>query len=207
MSHLLSYLNGNHATTKLEDMEVQFMEEFGVNVRNEDDLFQFKYNQLVAKWLRPETWECRGCILRRTNVTWKFVARPFDKFFNQHEGHSGVHEKAVFDANIKRYALIEKLDGTNISMWFDSKIGVWRISTLGAITTKNVGDYNITFADLFWKTTGDKISFVNKLSDFDKLYTFIFELCCNENRIVTKYKKNKIVLLGIRNLETGEYVS
>ena len=185
-------------------MQVQFMEEFGVNIRNEDDLYQFKYNQLVAKWTPHETWECRGSILRRTNGTWKFVARPFDKFFNQHEGHSGVHEKAVFDANVHNYFLNEKADGTCIQVWWDDVKNTYRSSTLGTITPFLVGDYEFTFDDLFWKTLGENSK---DMITFAKDKTFILELCCTANRIVTKYPEDKIFLLAVRDNESGEYTS
>jgi len=76
------------------------------------------------------------------------------------------------------------------------------VSTLGTITPQNVYDYEFTFEDLFWSTLGVNAS---DLSDdlWDKGTTYIFELCCAENRILTKYPQNTIFLLGWREIAHG----
>ena len=84
MSNILKYLTSHHATSTFEEIANDFMEKFGVGVKQEDDLYQFKYNMLAAKWLPDNiTKESRGVIIRRDNNAWSIVSRPFDKFFNQ----------------------------------------------------------------------------------------------------------------------------
>lgn len=208
---LIDYLNKNFITTNLWSQEVlveRFMTNFGVNVKVEGDLFLFKYDMIAANWQKDLTRECRGVIVRKGVNGWSVVSRPFDKFWNVHEGHSGIHEDKDFNAACGDFEFHEKGDGTCIQMWFDNHKGIWRVSTLGSITPVNVGDIpGLTFDQLFWNTMENNGFDQNKLTEDDKSYTFLFELCCAENRILTKYPKNKVYSLAARNSSTGEYVS
>lgn len=208
---LTDHLNKNFVTTSLWSQEVlveRFMANFGVNVKVENDLFLFKYDQIAANWQKDLTRECRGVILRKSVNGWVVVSRPFDKFFNQHEGHSGIHDEKSFNAACSGFEFHEKGDGTCIQMWFDNVKRIWRASTLGTITPGQVGDIpGLTFDQLFWETMEKNGFDQSKLTESDRDYTFIFELCCAENRILTKYSHNKIFLLAARNKATGEYVS
>lgn len=185
------------------DITTHFREKFGVNIKRENNLFHFKYNQLEAKFCYPLVKECRGHILAYDNG-WKFISRPFDKFFNQHEGYCPIFDNKDFTPLANQLAFVEKIDGSCIRLFFDSNTLIWRASTLGTITAFTVGDSNITFSELFWNTIGiDTKSFETYAS---KEYTYVFELACEENRIVTQYPKNFVALLGTRNNETGEYI-
>lgn len=56
--------------------------------------------------------------------------------------------------------------------------------------------------ELFWKLV-DK----ERLTDLlDKDNTYIFELCCEQNRVVTKYDHDTVFLIAIRNKYSGEYI-
>lgn len=178
-----------------------FRERFGVSVRSEEDLYLFKYDMISAKWDDDITHECRGVILRRTYYDgghWDVASRPYDKFFNLSEGRCPVFEQEHLHAQLDECALVEKADGTCIQLWWDAWKEKWRASTLGTITTSNIPEENFTFADLFWK--------VSKLSSgihlLNKNTTYLFELCCDENRIVTKYATNQVVMLSAR-VHTG----
>ncbi len=178
-----------------------FGSDFGINVVQEDNLYQFKYLQLSAKWDHRMVHESRGVILRQDGSDWEIASRPFDKFFNQHEGHCPVFDPDVFSSKSKDMEFHEKADGTCIQLWHDGE--KWRVSTLGTITPSNVGDEPYTFAELFWKTAQvDPV-----LPKLDKEATYVLELCADANRIVTKYPKDLCVLLGIRNKSTGEFAS
>ena len=178
-----------------------FLNKFGVNVKQENDLYLFKYNQISARWDEEITKECRGIILRFKNE-WEVVSRPFNKFFNYGESHCGIVNKESFSSDeMKQYSAMEKADGTCIQLWFDDIQNKWRASTLGLITPANVQDQNFTFSDLFFKL------FCSEPKYLDKEYTFIFELCATDNRIITKYKRDHLKLLGIRHTKTGEHIS
>lgn len=190
-----------HIKSISEPSASHFGEEFGVNMVQENNLYQFKYMQLSAKWDYKLTHESRGVILRKDGSHWRVASRPFDKFFNQHEGHCPVFDEDQFKALAKNMEFHEKADGTCIQMWYDDEQDKWRSSTLGTITPSNVGDEPYTFAELFWKTA----QLDSVLDDLDKEATYVFELCADANRIVTKYENDHCVLLGIRNKLTGEF--
>lgn len=215
---LLDYLNINFPSNSLwtlESLTTRFMEVFGVTVKNENDLYLFKYDMIAANWQNDLTRECRGVILRNGAEGWVVVSRPFCKFFNQHEGHSGIYTDTDFNSRCENFEFHEKGDGTCIQMWFDEIKNIWRVSTLGTITTSQVGDIpNLTFSGLFWKVLfnsqngGDMDKFLDYFStDEAKNHTFIFELCAAENRILTKYEKNTIFILAARNKIDGIYMS
>jgi len=149
------------------------------------------------------TRQCRGKILRFKSNNWELVCNPPDKFFNTTEGHCKVSQEKIFKKFIKELSLHSKEDGTGITIWWDEEPQKFRISTLGCITPLNVNDLGLTFDELFLATLKNKSDFFGKLN---KSYTYFFELCCSENRIVTKYSNNRIYLSCIRNNKTGEYV-
>ena len=197
MSVLVTYLQDNHQSP--ENVAQDFLEKFGVNARSEGDLHLFKYHQFEANWQEPLTHHCRGHIVRFSDNGWKAMSRPFDKFFNQGEGHCPVFKKEEFDRRLPNMTLVEKADGTCLQLWHDGER--WRVSTLGTITTSNVAEESYTFEDLFWRT----ISLKPENLSLDPDWTILLELCCDENRIVTKYEQNHAVVLAIRNRKTGKY--
>ena len=197
MSELITYLENNHQNP--ERLAEDFLERFGVNVRSEGDLHLFKYHQFEANWQEAVTHHCRGHIVRFTDHGWQLMSRPFDKFFNQAEGHCPVFEEAEFNRRLPGMTLVEKADGTCLQLWHDGER--WRVSTLGTITTSHVQDQPFTFEELFWRT----ISLKPENLSLDPDWTILLELCCDENRIVTKYEQNHAVALAIRNRKTGKY--
>ena len=201
MSLLLEHLHTLPASSTPESIEAHFREKFGVVVRNEGDLYLFKYHQMDANWTEPLTSECRGTIARRSLGAWELVSRPFDKFFNLNQGRCPVFEQKELEARLPECSLVEKADGTCIQLWWDTCQGGWRASTLGTITTGDVPEQDYTFSDLFWMVSG-----ISSAALLKKGTTYIFELCCDENRIVTKYDVNQVVLLGARGTHCGLYV-
>jgi hypothetical protein len=204
MSNLIEYLEKYHVESEFTEIEADFMEKFGVTVKQEDNLLLFKYNMLAAKFTRDITWGCRGHIVRRKENSFEFVCRPFDKFFNQHEGWCPIFDPKEFSAIANCLRFVEKADGTCIPVWYDEEQDRWRVSTLGMISTGQVQDFGITFEDLFWKTIN--IPYENFVKHLDKSNTYVFELCCPENRILTKYDSPKLFLLSIRNKDYGTYL-
>jgi T4 RnlA family RNA ligase len=208
---LLNYLNKNFNTTgtwSADELIAHFMDTFGVGVKVEKDLYLFKYDMIAAKWVDPLVRNCRGTILSK-GESWEICSRPWDKFFNQSEGHSGIYTDQLFAAWVSSTSpyLMQKVDGTAIQVWYDKIRKRWNASTLGTITPSKVGDYNFTFSDLFWKVLneadGVNLNFIN--NDNAKGCTFLFELCTTYNRILTKYPTDRIYLLSVRNNKTGEY--
>lgn len=181
-----------------------FAEEYGVNVNIEGNLYQFKYLQLSAKWNHPLVHECRGVILRNVEGQWEVASLPFDKFFNQHEGHCPVFNADTFARMTSGMEFHEKADGTCIQLWWDTERKLWRASTLGTITPSLVMEEDYTFDTLFDNVSGVDI---NVREGLNKNLTYVFELCAEVNRIVTKYNTDHCVLLSIRDKRDGTYLS
>lgn len=197
MSALRKYLDENHPTP--ENVKDDFQKTFQVNVKQEGDLYLFKYGFITVKWSRPEMRECRGSILRPTEKGWEFVSRPFDKFFNQHEGHCPIFEPKAFSEALEDVVMYAKADGSCIQLWHDGK--KWRSSTLGTITSGLVYDNKMSFSSLF-ESVVDSIFW----DELDRNNTYLFELCTEENRIVTQYKNDHVVLLAARDRSSGGYL-
>lgn len=150
----------------------------------------FKYDQIDSPMGNPICQEARGLILDRSD-NWKVLSWPFRKFFNYGEGHAAK-------IDLKTARVLEKVDGTCITLYFFD--GKWRIQTLGMLDAE--GEINnsfppMLFSELFKRTLGD-----DKFEYLDPNFTHTFELATPFNRIVTRYEKERIVLLSIRDLST-----
>ena len=74
----------------------------------------------------------------------------------------------------------------------------WRVSTLGKITPASL------FEDAFFELLGDGIKFIPNL---EKNVTYLFEVCTEKNRVVTKYPNDRVYIIGARNNEDGSLFS
>jgi hypothetical protein len=178
-----------------------FLDQYGVDIKQEGNFYILKYDMIGAKWLTEVPRYCRGHVLKWDGRIWSQASHPWNKFWNSHEGHSGVHTEEAFKARLDAGDLrfVQKADGTCIQVWHDGE--KWHASTLGMINTGMVQDYDKSFSDLFWSIfqgNADEI-----LGDITN--TYLFELCTPYNRIVTKYEKNTIFLLGARSNVDGRY--
>jgi T4 RnlA family RNA ligase len=188
-----------------EEFSAHFLDKFGVDVRYENDLVLFKYNMLCAKWSFELVHECRGHIWRHnSDGSWVRVCNPPSKFFNLMEGNCPLFNKEDFNNNVPQLQLISKEDGSLLTVWWDSTLNDWRASTSGSITPFKVGDYDITFSELFWKLLGEDKKSI--LTSIGKQFTFCFELCSAKNRIVSQYSTDRIYLLLVRHNEYGTYL-
>jgi hypothetical protein len=137
--------------------------------------------------------ECRGAILDTTDG-FEFVARPFDKFFNQGEGHA-----APIDWRTARVQ--EKLDGSLMIMYHYAD--EWHVASSG--TPDAGGEVNnangTTFKKLFWDTF--KMMGYDA-GNIDPDLTYCFELMTKYNRVVVQHPEPELVLIGVRNPKTGE---
>jgi len=196
---LEKYLNENFPGPFADSFLKEHFKSFGVNVSIENDLFLFKYDQIEANWNNPIVHMCRGAILQYTfGIGWQYISRPWNKFFNRHEGKSGYSTdedfKKLAEQNVE---LIQKADGSAVQVYQYN--GNWKASTLGSIDTMNVSDFDFTFADLFWKIFGEDTSQLIPGN------TYMFELCTVYNRIVTEYENDCVFFLGTYSNVDGKY--
>lgn len=161
-----------------------------VNAQEWDGLILFDYRQ-EAQFENRWNWferNSRGLILNRQ--TGEVVARPFEKFFNWFEhGRTPPHTAHMV-------AVHEKMDGSMGILYRHNH--QWRIATRGSFTSSQA----------LWATDYFNARWPN-FSVWDSLWhTFIFEIIYPENRVVVDYgQREDLVLLAIRSLRTGEYIS
>jgi hypothetical protein len=203
---LVNYLSkyfptGSTGTFEAETVSIvpHFLEKFGVDVKIENDLYLFKYDQITVKWSYELTKECRGIILRNTDGKWEVVSRALNKFWNLHEGHSPIFNVKEFNDNINNLKIATKEDGTCIVLWYDFVRNAWRASTLGMITPGVANDSFYTFDKLFEKVIGKPLTDLK----LDTSKTYIWELCAYDNRVVTKYASDRVYLIGVRDTKYG----
>lgn len=196
--------------------------------------FLFKYYvilQAKSTWLTDETGvlgDCRGTIMQCVKgVGWRVAARPFEKFFNQQEEACPVHTAASFNANVSDYQFVEKADGTMMVLWFRrssatssstaSPNGTWQWSTstglladirwVRAVTPFiHVASAIQEIAAELSETAMAAHNVVNEAL-LDQSRTYVFELCCKETQVITRYPTERIYLLGSIDTATGNVLT
>lgn len=154
------------------------------------ELVLLKYSMIDSPLGERLVQECRGLILD-TSRDFEIVAMPYTKFFNHGEGLA-----ARIDWNTA--SVQEKVDGSLIVMWWYNDS--WNVSTSGTADAEcDVGDFGMTFAELFWSTFAAQGL---DLSKFDTRHCYMFELGTPHNRVVVRHAEPKLWLHGARNLDT-----
>lgn len=166
--------------------------QYGIKARRHTrhpELVSLKYSQIESPMGERVVQECRGLILNSED--WSVVARPFNKFFNHGEGHA-----ASLDWNTARVQ--EKVDGSLMILYFYKD--EWQVASSGTPDAfGEVNGHGFTFKDLFWRIWNDM-----KLAlpvETDK--TFMFEMCSSYNRVVVRHQTSFLVLIGVRDRNTG----
>lgn len=117
-----------------------------------------------------------------------------------------------FDFNLSRSKVLEKVDGSLMKLYYHK--GEWYVSTRGTcFADVPVGAFDMTFAQLFWRAalgTADVESQALLKPQFLARHhtdvTYVYELACPENRVVTRYQSDQLVLLACRGIH-GFYKS
>jgi len=199
LSHSLEELKSNH----------------GVNYRIKNHKVILDYDQINSKQGDKIVEECRGLILRKednaTETTidknevigpTKILSHPFHRFYNF--GQKYAYPIDFSNANIKIY---EKADGTLVSIYFDDIQNQWHVSTRAVPEADfPIDGFNqYTFRTLFERCLQETYnqSFNDFTSKLNKDNTYCFELISPLNRIIVQYNKFQLVLLAIRNNQTG----
>ncbi len=168
-----------------------------------------KYNQLESDMTNEIVQECRGLILKETNIEltsnppikqYKIASMRFTKFFNYGQEEAA---KLEFPAEAS-----EKIDGSLIGVWYDDDSG-WHVSTSGTIDAEDAPNIRAersvnsegthTYRELFDIAWGDL-----NFDILDKNCTYMFELVSPYTKLIVPYKEVKLYLLAIRNNITLE---
>lgn len=180
--------------------------ELGIKVKRAGGYILLDYCQINSPKLDPIVKECRGLIL--DEETLDVACRSFDRFFNYGEGDAQ-------NLDFKGCKVVEKVDGSLIRVWHDRHQDKWVVSTRGTIFADSpVMGNDFTFHELFVRVLCQD-SCVEASEDNFQYFcdtwfwedeTYIFELATPYNRVVTRYEKETIKLLGIRDNYEGNYI-
>lgn len=171
----------------------------GISVKEYDNFYVLNYSQIDSPKTNTIVRACRGTII--TKDTYTIVCNPFGRFFNY--GETGEQDIDWSDASVK-----EKVDGSLIKLWWNPIDFRWEIATRGtAFGESNVFDFGFTFRELFLRAIQKTEQHLQELANsmLDTYNTYLIEIACLENRVVTAYEGDQVVLLAIRDNETGEY--
>ena len=140
----------------------------------------------------PIVRECRGLILDTRNRA--LVAKSFDRFFNY-----GEIDGETFDFH--HFTTYAKEDGSLIKIYFFE--GQWHINTRFSFGDGNCQDEDFSWEEAVLKALGFKDK--SELQ-WDKRYTWLFELCSPWNKVVRYYERPKMVFLSAfeKNKEISE---
>ena len=173
-------------------------EPLNVKVNDKGNLYICKYSQIDSDFNYKIVRQCRGIILEKgTN---KLIACAFFKFFN-------VGEALADKVDFEHSSIQAKIDGSIIRIFYYN--GKWQIATNGTIdahdaeTADLLTNKKYNFYDLFLDGLEEQgIIFSELTKKLTPEFTFIFEMVHPISRVVVKYDKPKVYLIGIRNNKT-----
>lgn len=144
-------------------------------------LYNYTPRATYARIWQPETLCCRGLVVDTHGWV---VCYPFDKFFNAGETEAlSIEKLAEYGGPME---ITEKLDGSMIAIWYDGQR--WRCTTRGSFVSTQA------IAAEAWLYRNVNFDAWPKTDEF----TFIAEWCAPDNRIVLKYDRSDLRLIGMR---------
>jgi hypothetical protein len=153
------------------------------------NLVCLKYHQIDSPMAEFTVQQSRGIILDEAS-DWAVVSYSYSKFFNYGEGHA-----ATIDWQTAK--VYDKLDGSLMVLY--PYQGKWHVQSSGtADASGKVYPRDISFKELFWETW-EKLTYVLPPV---MPYSFSFEMLTPFNRIVVPQAESRLILHGVRNLET-----
>jgi RNA ligase len=137
--------------------------------------------------------ECRGITF--WNDTGYIAIRPFQKFFNIGERTETLPEKLDWN-NI--LSITEKIDGSICTtMVINDNVVAKSMSSFDSVHAQRMTQYINKNANL--------VKFCKRVWDMG--YTPIFEYVAPEFQIVIPYEKEELILLAVREMMSGDYIS
>lgn len=135
--------------------------------------------------------ECRGIIFDKDGY---IIRRPFHKFFNLNENEETQLHKLNFD---EPHIIEEKIDGSMIGFFICENKPIWG-TKLGHTPISPQIEKFVKESPIRYKEFATELFYAG--------YTTIFEWCSRQQQIVLDYPADKLVLLAIRHIKSGEYL-
>lgn len=202
MKEFINYVNKFDDRQKFLDHCVN---DLALKVKEDGPLILLDYNQIDSPRKHEFVDLCRGTIFNWDEK--KIVCRPFKRFYNY-----GEYPEMETAFDWETAVVDEKVDGSLIKVWFNTISGNWEVGTRGSmygdntISTLTGEEGTITFKDLFKRTLGvDEQQLQDGLKGrCNTEFTYLFELCTLENKVVTAYEKDTVFFLSAI-MNNGEY--
>lgn len=177
---VLEYLENKTLEDLTEEFSIKVKDypEFGIAVLNYSQIDSPKYHPIVR--------ECRGLIIDYCKL--QPVSKTFKRFFNLNE-----NENDEFDFN-NYFRAEEKADGSLMSVYFN--YGKWHVATRGSAFAEGTTASGLSFKDIFETAIGTDVN--TFMTDMDRGYSYIFEMCSIYNKVVKVYNDPKVYLLSIQ---------
>lgn len=157
-------------------------------------IFGYRYCS-YEDWLKPGALECRGIMfeIKPDGTPIRIASRPMEKFFNLHEND------LTRDINPNKIVrIMSKIDGSLVSSFVVSGCLLMKSKT-----TMN-SDQALFARNLAYDMGYEFVSEVVKLDSLG--FTVNMEYIAPHNRVVIPYQQEKLVVLNVRNKDTGEYL-
>lgn len=187
--------------TLFHDLEklIHTNEAFFVRTQELNNKIYKIYNYRLASYtdfLLPNALNCRGTMFEvdKDNNPIRLASLPINKFFNVAEN------PFTMNLNFEDIEFIEdKLDGSLISSYMDED--QVRLKSKGALLSEQA------VAATQWLDQPEQHKYKQQVLNITKQgFTVDFEWVSPTNRIVLGYDKSQLIMLHIRNNETGELI-
>lgn len=174
-----------------------------LTIKEDEHYYLLKYNQFESDFTNEIVKECRGLIIDKDTL--EPVALSFKKFWEVE-----VKELAD-DIDWESAKIQQKIDGSKILVFWNKYDNKWQYATSGNLNAykTNVGDFNITFGELFEKALHNNNNLIKEQFEILLLsdYCYTFELVSPENRVVVPYEQADLYFIGCRDITTFKEIS
>lgn len=195
----------NSIPGNIDAKAVYLVDKYKVKAKVRDNFLLLDYHMLESPRKHPVVDQMRGLVLRADPVAPHKVTvarRLFDRFYNLGE-YPDLEKKFEWGNAIVE----DKCDGSLIGVWFNEDAQQWEVGTRGnafgdnEVATLDGTETDLTFKKLFLRAFPRFNEFFHgeASSAMCRHVTYIFELCCLENRVVTRYEGDTVFLLNFRS--------
>jgi len=176
----------------------EFLKSYGIKFMLYEDRMVLNYDQIDSHSHRHIDFvkECRGLILEWPS--YNVLCRSFDRFFNYGE------DPRSNKFNIGKSICMEKIDGSLLNVYHDGK--EWQCATRGmAFAEGETRHPEYTFRKIFMEAI-NSTNLNETFKDFNKDFTYIFEVVSSITRVVKLYPGINTYALAIRNKYDGSWI-
>jgi len=165
-------------------------DEFAIKVKDYPELgiAVLNYNQIDSPKYHPIVQECRGLIINTVGLT--LVSKTFKRFYNINENENDEFD---FGGDFK---VCEKADGSLMPVYHFNDS--WHVGTRGSAFAEGTTASGLSFKEIFESAVGCDVNTL--MTDMDRSFSYVFEMCSVHNKVVKLYKEPKVYLLAIQCL-------